>query len=77
MSRNVGGSAFSLKAPTTGDDQGISLRDYFAGQALPGVMGMDTGLLKIMARGYGGAVEVAIARSAYEIADAMLAERLK
>lgn len=49
---------------------GMTLRDYFAGQALAGFAGSQS------ANVYSW-VEDRVARSAYEIADAMLAERAK
>lgn len=59
--------AFPLRARSDGSifersHEGMTLRDYFAGKALPSVM-------HLCAQSF--------ARKAYEIADAMLAERLK
>lgn len=51
--------------------EGMTLRDYFAGQALPSVMHLcakDTMLP-------GESIEVSFARKAYDIAEAMLAAR--
>lgn len=74
MREKDGGAAFPT-GPTTWDridvppmpaQAGMSLRDYFAGQALPIVFGFiehSNGPL--------------LAQHAYEIADAMLAERAK
>ena len=45
---------------------GMSLRDWFAGQALPGLIGLDS-----------DADDKGIAHDAYLYADAMLAERAK
>lgn len=65
-----GGNAFPLplgtmNAAEPGQSGGMSLRDYFAGQALAG-----------LARGVGLDLERHdLARRAYNIADAMLAER--
>jgi len=66
-----GGPAFPLNEPFKGS--GMSLRDYFAAVSLPGVMetilaGAKAGL---------SAGPTLVARAAYEIADAMLAEREK
>lgn len=61
--RNYGGSAFP--EPINSQCGGMSLRDYFAAQAL----------LKIEVSG--GGAEKWLAESAYKIADAMLAERAK
>ena len=47
-------------------DPGMSLRDWFAGQALPGLIGLDS-----------DADDKGIAHDAYLYADAMLAERAK
>lgn len=64
-----GGSAFPDFKQT-----GMSLRDYFAGQALPAAIG---------ALNNGGALTVRgeqlemIAKYAYDIADAMITERAK
>lgn len=52
---------------------GMTLRDYFAGQALPAVVNAcqhDT-------RADGEAIPQLFARKSYELADAMLTERLK
>jgi hypothetical protein len=64
MSKNDGGPAFPVGSETHPVDQGMSLRDYFAGQALIGMLA---------AKGiyYD---EVAV-KNAYRYADAMLAER--
>lgn len=50
------------------DNQGISLRDYFAGQALAGMRLMTGGCFK-------EEVYLEIAQTAYAYADAMLKER--
>jgi hypothetical protein len=64
--------------PPGGDHHllGMSLRDYFAAQALPAVIDFES------AAESGGGVrcifsDAAVARGAYAIADAMLAERAK
>ena len=53
-------------------DEGLTLRDYFAGQALSGILNFEPGA-------YAVATEVATtaAESSYFIADAMLREREK
>lgn len=51
--------------------RGMTLRDYFAGQALPGIMARGASL--IATDDFAGEA----ARLAYEVADAMLAERAK
>jgi hypothetical protein len=61
----------------------MSLRDYFAGQAMVGYIGglyssMKSAELWEMARtSSGGSMPVCIAKGAYEFADAMLEERAK
>jgi len=50
-------------------DTGLTIRDYFAGQALNGLMGSYDGTIKITAADF--------AKYSYDIADAMLAERKK
>lgn len=69
--RQAGGPAFPVSLPGIGDNgwQGMTLRDWFAGQALPQVLAMDT-------RG-SDLTPFDLARVAYEVADAMLAEREK
>jgi len=74
-----GGPAFPSE-PTYGGVQegsafpGMSLRDYFAGQALAGLLAMPREPLKVPTLDAG--LEV-FALSAYRMADAMLAEREK
>lgn len=53
--------------------EGMTLRDYFAAQALVGAMSGDT--LSALTRTFGGSTVSGLARCAYELADAMLAER--
>lgn len=72
-----GGPAFPSTYST-----GLTKRDWFAGQALPAIIaatsagqhhplrGEDTAIVK-------GVLEAAMARDAYAMADAMLAERAK
>ena len=57
-----GGPAFPVMWDYADNETGMSLRDWFAGQALEG-------------RGYDGWGAQDIAEMAYEIADAMLAAR--
>ncbi len=63
MSKNDGGAAFP--AEITGDP-GMSLRDWFAGMALQGIMAHGTNNVKYPA---------ADAIRAFELADAMIARR--
>ena len=68
MSKNDGGPAF----PTTGFNPGMSLRDWFAGQALAGwLASFSSSMQHPVDLGQGQAV----AEKAYMMADAMLAER--
>ncbi len=65
---NDGGPAFPYFSPECGRSHGMTLRDYFAAQAIVGMIGVDDlkpHHLPIVA-GY-----------AYTLADAMLAERAK
>jgi hypothetical protein len=66
--KDNGGPAFPLGyQKLRADEPGMSLRDYFAGQAL-----------NILDReSYGVSCAMVLAMDAYKIADAMLAERQK
>lgn len=73
-----GGPAFPVSIPGCGDNgwHGMSLRDYFAAQALAGIMAAD---IKVPGS-IGGLNELrhtpeAIAKASYDYADAMLAAR--
>jgi hypothetical protein len=63
---NDGGAAFPLMRSINGSD-GMTLRDYFAAQALAGICANQDN------RVYGNAME--FARAAYRLADAMLTAR--
>ncbi len=65
MSTNDGGPAFPLYIPGSKADHGMSLRDYFAAQALAGAK----------ASRYLCGTDNSLAIRCYEMADAMLAER--
>lgn len=67
--RDDGGTAFPVSIPGCGDNgqQGMSLRDWFAGQALAGLC---TALISHTRDEREGIVE-----RAYAMADAMLSER--
>lgn len=77
MTKDTGGSAFPICPPVDASGQtpagypypehGMTLRDWFAGQALAGMM----------ASGSTGLGYPRMADDAYEVADAMLAERSK
>lgn len=66
--KNTGGAAFPLREPLTSDNDGMTLRDYFAAKALQGICASGPGLEMLNSR---------IAAESYELADAMLAERAK
>ena len=79
MAGNDGGDAFSrpMSQVTIHPDSptqieygapGMSLRDWFAGHALPLVKGRQQ---------FGHVLDAELARQAYGIADAMLAERIR
>lgn len=80
MSSKDGGPAFPSQMmdrngiPYAQGVFGMSLRDYFAGQALVGVMAQGSGLRR---EGNGTATILSdeIARASYRLADAMLAAR--
>ncbi len=54
---------------------GMSLRDWFAGQALAGIMANSDYLVSARDGSKGHRVDVVIASNAYDIADAMLLAR--
>jgi len=67
VSKNDGGPAFGHGDPVHGGDPGMTLRDWFAGQALAGMLASE---------GSGGlswGANEDIAQHAYKMADAMLA----
>lgn len=66
-----GGPAFGHGDHMNGGHPGMSLRDYFAGQALPSVIGM----IGIPEDAPDDLWDAAIARQAYALADAMLVAR--
>lgn len=84
---NDGGSAFPVASVGTGDSRdgmtrgsdGMSLRDYFAGMALRGIL--DSWDRPITDEEFKGGVALPIkenvAQVCYEFADAMIAERSK
>jgi len=63
-----GGPAFPLKEPLTGDSLGMSLRDYFAANAMQG-------MLACPIQPQSG--PEMYARDSYAIADAMIAARTR
>ncbi len=75
--KNDGGPAFPSQANNTDKFEGMSLRDWFAGQAIIGVLGAyadPNARSRAKANGEGA---THMAEAAYVIADAMLAERAK
>ncbi len=74
-----GGAAYPLPSDASADGRrGMTLRDYFAGQALQGFLAgpMATALEKVASR-RGIDVDELASKAAYEYADAMLKEREK
>lgn len=59
------------------DNRGLTMRDYFATQAMNAIMGNATHMATIthVAKDFGKGRGQAIAEAAYEIADAMMAAR--
>lgn len=74
---NDGGPAFGHGNPEQGGDPGMSLRDWFAGQAIAGLLANEdaVGDIQITARQDGVAYPEMAASIAFNIADAMLAHR--
>lgn len=68
---NDGGPAFAHGNPEQGGDPGMSLRDWFAGQALVGILSTSAAPAMFGLQG----AEPRTAETAYVIADAMLAAR--
>ena len=66
MSKNDGGPAFACASEVNGHQDGMSLRDWFAGQALIAIPHMGNGM-DLDAND--------VARACYQYADAMLAAR--
>jgi hypothetical protein len=84
MTQNTGGPAFPRPASTDEantccgvfyDQEGMSLRDWFAGQALNGMLAHSTRYRPLPTASQNW--HEAISEEAYQIADAMLAEREK
>lgn len=71
---NDGGPAFPSKANNTDKFEGMSLRDWFAGQALAGILASPN-TIKINDEPIGSANEYADV--AYGVADVMLERRKK
>jgi hypothetical protein len=78
--RNDGGAAFPRETTVDGKRVfvgagGMSLRDWFAGQALAGMSERDSQLAHASIQGKEHGVPHALANMAYETADAMLIAR--
>ena len=70
--KNTGGPAFPIKGPVmTSDEQGMTLRDYFAAKAMP----VHMAALSTWDAGSQEAWQNEIARLSYTTADAMLRAR--
>lgn len=86
MSEKDGGPAFPVPVAVDNMDGlnygtgGMSLRDYFAGQALAGVLrypAIERTIEIASAQGGDEAVNAQLSRISFSLADAMLAERAK
>lgn len=73
MAKDDGGPAFPNLVDVS--ERGMLLRDWFAGQALAGIIGK--GEFQAFARGAIGSIEGGLAGACYSLADAMLAARNK
>lgn len=71
MRQNDGGPAFPGPESHGDDHEGMSLRDYFAAQAIVAAAHADTALSRDDEEAQ------KVAKRAYALADAMIAERLK
>ena len=80
MASHDGGPAFPLvvfsDSAAEMQSSGLSIRDYFAGQAMPAILANGE-LVVTLRQKYGARVTLHIAETAYEFADAMLAARAK
>ena len=80
MSKDTGGPAFPESLSTEGPYGGMTLRDWFAGQALAGMTGAGPEFMNALckrATERGISEEELGAKMAYVLADHMLAERSK
>lgn len=71
-------AAFPMGNPTDGGHDGMTLRDWFAGQALAGFTAANDAMLRALAalaEEEGQNTSQIVARLSYERADAMLAAR--
>jgi hypothetical protein len=77
MDRNDGGPAFPVTNNAMNADRGMTLRDYFAAKAMQALVSGDLADLADKDGVEGEPVVAYLARTAYHIADAMLAARAK
>jgi hypothetical protein len=71
--REFPGPSYTKSGTPNGHDMGMTLRDYFAGQAMAAMITTANGPL--MSHGQWQGAEALTAKSAYEVADAMLKAR--
>jgi hypothetical protein len=71
-----GGPAFPVSIPGCGDNgwSGMTVRDYFAAQAMQGLLA-DGGLVRAIGEGKGPEGVRNVTRIAYAVAESMLLER--
>ena len=68
INTNTGGPAFPIKGPVmSSDEQGMTMRDYFAAKAMQGYLGSPEWLREVSPQG--------TAEAAYRVSDAMLKAR--
>lgn len=77
MSIEPEAAAFPVQHENGWTHTGMSLRDYFAAKAMQALLSGNYGAVVSAAAKAGEESEVFMASSAYELADAMLAERAK
>ena len=79
MKRDDGGSAFPIPGQRIVVSYGMSLRDWFEGQALAGMTSCIELMTSVQSTAKGDGIDAAsvTAACAYDLADAMLVERGK
>lgn len=70
-----GGPAFPNRWANEGENEGMTLRDWFAGKAIPAIIAATSDGKHQPNIKDGEHIRFAIARDAYDMADAMLAAR--
>lgn len=76
--KDTGGPAFPIPGLQEHEEfNGMTLRDYFAAQMLPGIVTLDMNDAPGVKPKKGEDGNQALARVAYSLADAMIAERAK